>query len=378
VRSAKIVFVTSDLFIGGGAEAMLVRMVTAKPPLADEITVVSLLPGESHVERLHAAGITVVQLDFGGPVGIAAGLRRLVKLVAAARPQIVQGWMYHGDLAALIAVLFSGRRKSTRLIWGIRCSNMDLRSYGIGLRLAVRVCAALSRLPDVVTANSAAGLKTHLHLGYRPRRVEVVANGIDVDRFKPDLAARAAVRAELGIAESEFLVAHVARVDPMKDHQTLAAALRELPQVKTLLIGAGTETLPHIPNALALGRRDDVERLLAAADIIVSSSAFGEGFSNALAEGMACGLPAVATDVGDARVILGDSGIVVPARNAAALAGAIRMLAQEPAPARAARGARARTHIVENFSMPRVLAQFADLYQSLAMTHPPSDSAGGP
>src|SRR6516164_1251154 len=55
VRPAKIVFVTSDLFVGGGAEGMLVRMVTAKPPLADEITVVSLLPGESHVERLHAA-----------------------------------------------------------------------------------------------------------------------------------------------------------------------------------------------------------------------------------------------------------------------------------------------------------------------------------
>jgi glycosyltransferase involved in cell wall biosynthesis len=365
VRPAKIVFVTSDLFIGGGAEGMLVRVVTAKPSLADEMIVVSLLPGDSHLERLRAAGITVVQLDFGRPLGIAAGVCRLIKLIADARPQIVQGWMYHGDLAALIAVLFAGRRRRTRLIWSIRCSNMDLRSYGIGLRLAVRVCAVLSRLPDVVTANSAAGLKTHLHLGYRPRRVEVIANGIDVDRFKPDLAARAAVRAELGIAQSEFLVAHVARVDPMKDHQTLAAALRELPQVKALLIGAGTESLPRMSNALALGRRDNVERLLAAADIIMSSSAFGEGFSNALAEGMACGLPAVATDVGDARVIVGDSGIVVPARNAPALAAAIRMLAQEPAPTRAARGARARTHIVENFSMRRALTHFGALYESL-------------
>ena len=67
MRPAKIVFVTSDLFIGGGAEGMLARLVTAKPPLADEIIVVSLLPGDSHVERLRAAGVTVVQLDLVMP-----------------------------------------------------------------------------------------------------------------------------------------------------------------------------------------------------------------------------------------------------------------------------------------------------------------------
>jgi glycosyltransferase involved in cell wall biosynthesis len=368
VRPAKIVFITSDLFVGGGAEGMLARMVTAKLALADEIIVVSLLPGDSHSEHLRAVGVRVVQLDFARPLGVASGLHRLIKLIADARPQIVQGWMYHGDLVALIAVILSGRRRRVRLIWGIRCSSMDLRRYGIGLRLAVRACAALSRLPDVVTANSTAGLKAHLNLGYRPRRAEVIANGIDVDRFKPDPRARAAARAELGLHASDIVLAHVARVDPMKDHQTLQAALTELPWVKALLIGAGTESLPRMSNALALGRRNDVERLLTAADIIVSSSAFGEGFSNALAEGMACGLPAVATDVGDARVILGDSGLVVPASNAPALAAAIRMLAQEPVPARVARGARARAHIVENFSMQRALIRFAALYESVAVT----------
>jgi glycosyltransferase involved in cell wall biosynthesis len=368
VRPAKIIFVTSDLFIGGGAEGMLARLVTAKPPLADEIIIASLVPGDSHVERLRAAGVTVIQLDFSTGIGIASGLYRLARLIADARPQIVQGWMYHGDLAALIGLLLSARRRRTRLVWGIRCSNMDLRSYGLALRLAVRACIVLSRLPEVITANSAAGLKTHLNLGYRPRRAEVIANGIDVDRFKPDLAARAAVRAELGIAEGDFVLAHVARVDPMKDHQSLQAALMELPELKALLIGAGTENLPRMPNTLALGRRNEVERFLAAADIIVSSSAFGEGFSNALAEGMACGLPAVTTDVGDARAIVGDSGCLVAARDSRALAGAIRMLAQQPAAARAARGARARAHIVENFSMLRAVANFTELYNSFAST----------
>jgi glycosyltransferase involved in cell wall biosynthesis len=364
-RPRTILYVTTDLFIGGGAEGMLARLLTAEPRLADAIIVVSLLPGESHAERLRQAGITVHQLDFGSARGIASGLVRLARLIARSQPDIVQGWMYHGDLAALAALVLSGRRRRTRLVWGIRCSEVDLRAYGRGLRLVVRACIALSRWPDVVTANSVAGLKSHLHLGYRPRRTEVIANGIEVKRFKPDGAARAALRRELGIAADAVVLAHVARVDPMKDHASLRSALMQLPEVTALLIGRGTERLPAAPNVHRLGRRHDVERLLAAADIVVSSSAFGEGFANVLAEGMACGLPAVATDVGDARAIVGDSGLIVPPRDPGALAAAIREIACEGAAARSERGARARARIVENFAMNRAVGRFAELYRSL-------------
>ena len=142
----------------------------------------------------------------------------------------------------------------------------------------------------------------------------MIANGIDVDRFKPDAAACAAVRSELGLAAEAIVLAHVARVDPMKDHHSFLAAMAELPELRALLIGAGTDILPEAHNVIRLGRRNDVARLLAGADIIVSSSAFGEGFSNAIAEGMACGLPAVATAVGDVGAIVADTGIIVPPR----------------------------------------------------------------
>ncbi len=218
---------------------------------------------------------------------------------------VVQGWLYHGDLAALLGLALSGRRRTTRLAWGLRCSNLDMDVYGRGLRLVQAACARLSRYPDIVIANSKAGLTTHLALGYRPRRTAVIYNGIDIERFAPDPARRAEVRRSLGIDERAPVIAHVARLDPMKDHQTLLAALGLLPQVHCLAIGAGTETLPDRPNLHRLGRRDDVSRLLPAADFIVSSSAYGEGFSNALAEGMASGLPAIATDIGDARELVG-------------------------------------------------------------------------
>src|SRR6478736_10065941 len=349
-RPRKILYVTAGLR-GGGAEAMLTRLVTAQPGLADEITLVSLLPAEGHVDRLIAGGVRVLELQFDKIRGVAAGLLKLAKLIANSQPDIVQGWMYHGDLAALVALVMSGRRKQTRLVWSIRCSDMDLRHYGRGLRLVVKACALLSRWPDVVTANSLAGLKSHLALGYRPRRTQVLANGIDVDHFRPDAAARAAVRAELGIPENAMVLAHVARVDAMKDHNSFLAAMAALPDVFALLVGAGTENLGPAPNLFRLGRRCDVARLLAAADVVVSSSRRGEGFSNVLAEGMACGLPAVATDIGDARVIVGDTGLVVTPQSSAALAAAIRTLAAESASLRAERGRRARERIVENFSM---------------------------
>jgi glycosyltransferase involved in cell wall biosynthesis len=363
-RPRKIIYVTAGLR-GGGAEAMLTRLATAQPGVADEIIVASLLPAEGHIERLAAAGVKVVELRFDRLGGAAAGLFKLAKLIADNRPDIVQGWMYHGDLAALVALLMSGRRKHTRLVWSIRCSDMDLRRYGRGLRMVVKTCTLLSSWPDLVTANSGAGLKSHLALGYRPRRAEVVANGIDIDEFRPDPAVRQAVRGELGIPQDATLLAHVARVDPMKDHGSFLAAMTELPDLFALLVGVGTEHLAAARNVLRLGRRHDVARLFAAADFAVSSSRFGEGFSNALAEGMACGLPAVATDVGDAKLILGDTGLVVPPENPHALAAAIRALAAEPAAARAERRRKARARIVEQFAMAHAIQRYGELYASL-------------
>jgi len=364
LRPRKIIYVTTDLFVGG-AEGMLTRLVTARPALADEIIVVTLLPAEAYVERLRAAGIAVLELGFHRPGGVATGLLRLARLIARAQPDIVQGWMYHGDLVALIGLVMSGRRRKTRLVWSIRCSDMDFRRYRLRLRLVVKACTALSRMPDAITANSAAGLQTHLKLGYRPRRAEVIPNGIDLDHFKPDAAARAALRSELGIADDIFVVAHVARVDPMKDHEGFATALTKLPDVIALLVGTGTELLSAQCNTRRLGRRDDVTRIFAAADAVVSSSAFGEGFSNVLAEGMACGLPAISTDVGDARSIVGDSGIIVPARDSCALAAAVRTVAREPKAIRMRRAEQARAYIEKHFALSQAVKHYSDLYESL-------------
>ncbi|MEC9454197.1 MAG: glycosyltransferase [Pseudomonadota bacterium] len=363
-RTARVMHVITGLDTGG-AETQLALLVSARKAAGAEDIVVSLIPGGALRERLENAGVAVHDLGMQRGRPSLAGLLRLRSLIRRTKPRIVQSWMYHADLIATFALRFSGRKNVTPLIWGIRCSDMNLADYGRSLRWTLRLCARYSHVADMVVANSEAGLMTHLNLGYLPRQSRVIDNGIDTARYRPDAASRAEVRAELGINPSAKLVAHVARVDPMKDHDTLLAAMREIPDVELLLIGLGTESLASRQGWHALGRRADVPRLLSACDLIVASSAYGEGFSNALAEGMASGLPAIATDVGDAARIVGDSGRIVPPRDARALAEAIHDVAFEPPEVHAERRIEARRSVEERFSMAANLAAFEQVYASL-------------
>jgi glycosyltransferase involved in cell wall biosynthesis len=148
----------------------------------------------------------------------------------------------------------------------------------------------------------------------------------------------------------------------MKDHAGFLAALDNLPGVTGLAVGLGTERLPARANLISLGPRNDMSAIYNAADLMVLSSAYGEGFSTVLGEAMACGLPAVVTDVGDSARIVADTGSVVPPRNSAALAAAMAAFFARPAAERAALGQAARARMVEEFSLERALERFETLY----------------
>lgn len=339
----------------GGAEAFLVQLAAGLKARGFAQQVVSVTTLGANAEALQANGIEVQALNVGSLAGAMASVGRLASLVRRLRPDVMQGWMYYGDLfAAMANKLVSGRR---RLFWNLRASDTIEGGYG---RL-VRINARLSGWPDVVLANSQTGLEFHLAQGYRPRRSEVIPNGVNTGRFRPDAVDRTALREEFGVPEDAVVAIHVARLNPMKDHASFLAAMQATPQLRGLLVGAGTETLDLPGNVTALGLRSDVERLYRCADIVVSSSAFAEGFSNVLAEGMSSGLVPVATDVGDARLIVGDAGQVVPIRDPEALAGALAAEAQRADREERKRAARAR--MVQNFTLDRAVERFAELYQ---------------
>ena len=342
----------------GGAEAMLVQVACALQRRGLPQHVVNLGDRAENALLLETGGVGVTDLGLTGLVGLPSALLKLRSLIAAHRPSVVHGWMYHGNLVAALGHRVAPGWRGRRLFWGLRASNMDVARYGRINRLS----ALLSRWPDVVIANSAAGARFHMGLGYRPRMLEIVPNGIDCDRFRPDEQLRGVVRAELGIAPDAVVAIHVARVDAMKDHSTFLAAMQRVPQVTGLLVGKGTDELPLPANVRALGLRGDVQQLYCAADIVVSSSAFGEGFSNVLAEGMAAGLIPVATDVGDAGAIVGETGAIVPPRDAGALSNAIAAAAGLPIGERRARAIAARARIEGQFTIENAIEAYARLY----------------
>ena len=346
----------------GGAETTLVNLACALQQRSLPQHVVSLSGEVSYGEELKRCGIALHSLRLHRAHQMPSRLVMLSRLIRRLRPQLIQGWMYHGNLMAAACHRWTAGRSSRRLLWNLRASNMDSDRYA----RVIRWGAALSRWPDVVIANSEAGAQFHASQGYQPRVAKVIANGIDTQRFKPDAVARSSLRAELGIPDDAVVVAHVARVDAMKDHATCLAAMTAIPDVVGVLAGAGTEELQTPPNVRALGVRRDVERLYAMSDVVLSTSAFGEGFSNAIAEGMSCGLVPISTDIGDARLIVGDTGHVAVPKDPKAVAAAIAEVTALSSSDRVARGLRARARVMERFSLERAVDTYDALYRSLA------------
>jgi glycosyltransferase involved in cell wall biosynthesis len=344
----------------GGAETMLVQLAAGLRARGLTQHVVSLSALDAFAGDLRVAGVDVTVLNAQSPLSLVGAMATLLRSVQHLRPRILQGWMYNGNIAATLAHYLCPGRRERRLFWNLRASNMDEARYG----RIVRLSALLSRLPDLVIANSQAGAAFHLARGLRPQRLEVVDNGIDTRRFRPDPALRKRVRAELAIADDALVVIHVARVDPMKDHDNFLAAMAQLPSVAGIMVGDGTQALSAPSNVRALGLRRDTERFYAAADAVASSSAFGEGFSNVIAEGMSTGLVPVATDVGDARRIVGETGFIVPPRDPQALARAIGEAASLPRTEFAQRAASARARILANFSLDTAIERYRQLYSA--------------
>jgi glycosyltransferase involved in cell wall biosynthesis/uncharacterized membrane protein YbhN (UPF0104 family) len=349
----------------GGAETMLKNLTRIARDGGREHAVATLVSDSAMARDVRRSGTPLVELGFSRNFPNPIGLFRLAAMIRRFRPDIVQGWMYHGDLTALIAVYLSGRRRKTKLVWGVRCSDMDFSRYSLTLRVVVGACKALSRLPDMVIANSMTGKRFHEALGYRPKRFDVVANGIDTRRFRPRPELRRALREEFGIPSDARVAICVARVDPMKDHEGLACAAAKVPDLWLVLVGKGTEDLPGGDRLVRYGVSDDIPSILNIADAVVLGSRFGEGFSNALAEGMASGLYPITTDVGDGRVVVEGVGAVVPPEDTEAMIRALSDFTAMPDADLAAAKSDARNRIEARYTLPTTLRAFEARYTAL-------------
>ncbi len=243
----------------------------------------------------------------------------LKKIIKEFKPDIIQSWMYNTCL--ILSIFKKLKFYNIPLIWSIRCSDMNTKDYPFFLKLNIFFCKILSNIPKKIIYNSKAGLDYHEKIGFFKKKSYLISNGVDSKKFKPNKVLRKKLRSQYNFQEKDKVVLCVARVDPMKNHTTLLSAFKNIKKnnsnknLKLVLIGKGTELFKEKNIYLALGMKLNIESFYNLADIIILPSAYGEGFSNVLVEGMLTNLLPISFDVGDSRSIINNCGYVMKKTN---------------------------------------------------------------
>lgn len=370
-----VVHIISGLAVGG-AEMMLYKLLRATDRKVFNPSVITLTAGGMLAGEIEADGIPVYSLEMQRGIPSFSALKKLRRILQELKPDILQGWMYHGNLAATVARLMGDCRPV--LVWNIRQSLYDLGFEKPLTRQVIRLNRLLSSRVDALLYNSQLSRDQHEAFGFATAKTRLIGNGFDLQKFSYGPRKNRGLRARLAIPESAVCVGHVGRYHFMKDHPVFLTAAQKIakryPEVCFLLSGNDVdrdnrELLSQVQEALRsrfffLGEQKDVVAIMQSLDIFVSSS-LAEGFPNVLGEAMAVGVPCVATDVGDSALVVGDTGVVVPSRDPDSLADAMEQLIVIGQNKRMELGRRARKHIEKNFSIDAIAGQYADLYTKL-------------
>jgi glycosyltransferase involved in cell wall biosynthesis len=355
----------------GGAESVLFRLCTADT--FNQHVVISLQGFGKYGEPLRKSGITVHCLKMPQGKITFWGIWQLAKLLRSYRPNVVQTWMYHSDLIGGVVAWLVGIH---RICWGLRNANFESDKTKFSTIMVIKLNALLSHwVPNCIVSCSENGVETHKAIGYRADKFNIIPNGYDLHQFTPQSQGSNALKLALAIPDGVPLLGMVARFDLQKDHHNLIVALGLLKHsgrdYRCVLVGRGMdasnmELLSWIGEqgiqdcVLLLGQRTDIPAVMNILDVHVLSSA-GEAFPNVLCEAMACGIPCVSTNVGDAALIVGETGWIVPAKSPfdlyRALVTALDLKQKDPADW-AKRKSYARQRILENFSIEKMVNSY--------------------
>ncbi len=372
----KILHLITGLGIGG-AESALNRLLVAMDRERFEPVVVSLMAGGPIRDSIEAEGIPVHSLDMKRSLPSLSAMMKFRRIVRRERPEILQGWMYHGNIAALTAKIWAPGK--VPVIWNVRQSVYDLSLERPMTAQIIRLGAATSFMPSRIVYNSKVSRAQHQALGYKMDRSITIPNGFDTMVFQPNARSRSEIREEFGIGGDVFVVGMIGRFDPMKDHgnflRAAAHVLAATTNVRFVMAGKGVDAkngqLTGLIDELGLrgfvhmlGERNDTPRLNATFDLAVLSSN-SEGFPNVVGEAMATSVPCVVTDVGDAAYVLGDYGRVVPSNDSEALGQAILEMRRLPSAQLMSYGKRARLRIQSQFAVDTIAKQYEEMYEEV-------------
>lgn len=296
--------------------------------------------------------------------------RALVDILRREKPDLVHAHMPISAFLARLAAWVAGVPRIAYTCHGFLFNHAASSPARRLSSLVMEFVAA--RVTDVflTVSDAEANDARRLHIA---SRAQSVRNGRDPARFRPDPAARARIRAELGVPQDRVVIIAVSRLVWHKGYPELAQAMQAVPEAELWVVGQrlDSDRGPDMQALLCaaglggrlrmLGYRDDIPALLAAADIFTLPSRF-EGLPMSVIEAMLTALPVVATHVRgpDEQVIQGVTGLKVPPGNAAALGDALQSLVRDPA-LRAALGQAGRDSALERYDEAKVLARTLDL-----------------
>lgn len=368
-----IYHVVSGLKVGG-AEMFLHRLILSSKRSGYQHKIISLTPEGEMAERFRASGIPVLALNFRKNPFFA--FFRMLYVFCTERPFVVQTWMYHSDLFGGLAAKMAGVKG---IIWGVRTT--EVADNANSIRFVRKLCSRLSRvLPTHIVCAAEASRLNHIAIGYYAQKMMVIPNGFEPDLLRRDRDKRERVREACGFAPDEVVVGTLGRFSEEKDQENFIRAAsilsKKFTSLRFLLVGRGlvadndqlSSWLEHAQckeKFSLLGERSDVAACLSAMDVFCLSS-MTEGFPNVLGEAMSVGLPCVATDVGDAAVLVGKCGIIVPAKDSTALALGLEKILTMSVNERHLFGEQGYLRVKHEFSMNLSASKFENLYLQCA------------
>mgnify|MGYP001376188192 CR=1 FL=1 len=330
----KIVLLTRSLDIGG-AEIQLVNLAVGLTNQGLNIRVAEFYGGGILESRLKRLGVSVISLKKMGRWDFIVFGFKFFRLVYSFQPDIIYSFLTGPNLCAAIGKIAYPK---VRLFWGARASAPDqtLRSADRFVKVAFRLAKQISMIPEKIILNSNSSFNYHVKTGFKRNKLVVIPNGIDLTRYRYCPDDGQAIRLSLGIEQDAFLIGIVARLDPIKGHDTFLQAagqfIAKYHKIKFVVVGSGEPSyerrLKELGKAMGLegcllwiDQTNELVGIYNALDIYTLTSR-SESFPNTLGEAMACGTPCVSTDVGDCRSIVGDTGIIVKADDVGGLVSA--------------------------------------------------------
>lgn len=357
----------------GGSEHHLLQVLPRLDPERFEVQILPLYSGGTLTNEFVSRGISFVAPQGSGRILI--NLWRLAVAIRQRRPIVhcflPKAYLFGGFISVIL--------KAPLLVMSRRSRNY----YQNRRPISALMERLLQRSTAATLANSRVVMQDLLDEGVAQARTRLIYNGVDCKRFPagPERnVRRQAMRSALGLSDDRIVLICIANFFPYKGHSDLLYSIsllgyRLITRIELLLVGrdAGTRESMEVQAARLglsasvrfLGERMDVPDLMVGSDVGVLAS-HEEGFSNAVLEGMAAGLPMVVTDVGgNAEAVTdGECGYVVPARAPTALAQALTDLINDPG-RRQAMGEAARRRAVNSFSLDVCVAAYEALYVDL-------------